>query len=300
MRVFLTGATGFVGSAIVPELINAGHEVLGLARSDAGAQTLARLGAQVHPGSLEDLSTLREGAASADAVIHTAFDHDFSKFAVNCEKDREVIEALGSVLVGTTRPLIVTSATGIAAVEPSAVAMEDDAPVSVDVHPRAASEEAASALAKRGCNILRVRMPQIHSTRKHGLWTYLLQAARDKGVSAYIGDGLNRWPAAHVLDTASLYRLALEKVQADAVYHAVGEEGVSLRDIAGAIGQRLNITVVSLSANEAEQHFGWLARVVGLNIPASSEKTRQELDWSPTHPGMIADLLNADEVFLSV
>ena len=293
MRVFLTGATGFIGSAIVSELINAGHEVLGLARSDAGAQALVSVGAQVHLGSLEDLDILRDGAAAADAVIHTAFDHDFSNFAVNCEKDRKVIEALGSALAGSTRPLIITSVTGVAAVEPGAVATEDDAPVSVEVHPRASSEEAANYVAKLGCNVLVLRMPQVHDTHKHGLWTYLIETAREKGVSAYIGEGLNRWPAAHVLDTAHLYRLALEKGRAGAVYNAVAEEGLTLRDIAGAIGQRLNIPIVSLPPDGAQQHFGWLARAVALDLAASGDKTRRELDWKPNHPGMITDLRNA-------
>lgn len=294
MRVFLTGATGFIGSALVPELIGAGHEVLGLARSDAGSQALARVGAQVHFGSLDDSESLRAGAANVDAVIHTAFDHDFANFAMHCERDRRVIEALGSVLAGTARPLIITSVTGIAAIHPGAVAKEDDPPVSVELHPRASSEEAARVVAKLGCRVLVMRMPQVHDQRKQGLWTYLMQTAREKGVSAYIGDGLNRWPAAHVHDTAQLYRLALENGHADGVYHAVAEEGVSMRDIAGAIGQRLKVPVVSLPSDKAQQHFGWLARVVELNLPASSEKTRQDLGWHPKHPGMVSDLLHAE------
>lgn len=237
---------------------------------------------------------MRTAAASADAVIHTAFDHDFSQFAMHCEHDRRVIETLGSVLAGTDRPSIITSATGVAAIEPGAVAKEKYAPVSAAVHPRAASEEAASAAAKLGCRTLVMRMPQVHDTRKHGLWSYAMQIAREKGVSAYAGDGLNRWPAAHVLDTATLYRLALENGHAGAIYNAVAEQGVVMRDIASAIGQRLNVPVVSLSLEEAQQHFGWLARVAGLDLPASSEKTRQELNWNPMHLGMIPDLLNAD------
>lgn len=293
MRVFLTGATGFIGSAIVRELIDAGHQVLGLARSDAGAQTLVHSGAEVQRGTLEDADALHAAAASADAVIHTAFDHDFSQFAMHCENDRRVIEALGSVLAGTGRPLLITSVTGIAAIEPGTVANEVDPPVSTDVHPRASSEEAAQAVTDLGCRTLVLRMPQVHDTRKHGLWDYTMQIAKEKGISAYTGDGLNRWPAAHVLDTARLYRLALEKGHAGAVYNAVAEEGVTMRDIAGAIGQRLNIPVVSLPTEEAQLHFGWLARVVGLNVPASSERTRQELNWKLTHPGMVVDLLNA-------
>ncbi len=295
MRVFLTGATGFIGSAIVPELIHAGHEVVALARSEASAQTLIRSGATVQRGSLEDTNTLRTAAASVDAVIHTAFEHDFSQFAKHCENDRKVIEVFGSVLSGTDHPLIITSITGAAAIELGAVAKEDDAPVSPAVHPRAASEEAAQAIAKLGCRTLVLRMPQVHDTRKQGLWSYAMRIAREKGVSAYVGDGLNRWPAAHVRDTAQLYRLALEKGQAGAVYNAVAEEGVAMRDIAGAIGHRLNLPVVSLSEEVAQQHFGWLARAIGLNLPASSEKTRQDLNWHPQQPGMVADFLNAEE-----
>ena len=295
MRIFLTGATGFIGSAIIPELIHAGHQVVGLARSDAGAATLANIGATVQRGSLHDMETVRTAVASADAVIHTAFEHDFSQFQKHCENDRKVIEAFGSMLAGTDRPLIVTSITGAAAVAPGVVATEDDAPVSSTIHPRAATEEAAQAVAKLGCRTLVVRMPQVHDTRKQGLWNYAMQIARDKGVSAYIGDGLNRWPAAHVLDTAQLYRLALENGQAGSVYNAVAEEGIAMRDIADAIGKRLNLPVVSLSEEAAQEHFGWLARAVALDLPASSEKTRQELNWRPQQPGMVENLLNAEE-----
>ncbi len=295
MRVFVTGATGFIGSAIVPELIHAGHEVVGLARSEASAEALARSGAAVQRGSLEDADSLRTAAASADAVIHTAFEHDFSQFAMHCEKDRRVIEAFGSVLAGTDRPLIITSITGAAAVKSGTIAKEDDAPVSSAVHPRAASEEAAHAVAKLGCRTVVLRIPQVHDTRKQGLWSYAMQIAREKGISAYIGEGLNRWPAAHVFDTAQLYRLALEKGRAGAVYNAVAEEGVAMCDIADAIGQRLGLPVVSMSEVAAQGHFGWLARAVGLDLPASSEKTRQHFNWQPQHSGIIADLLNAEE-----
>ncbi len=294
MRVFISGATGFIGLAIVPELIYAGHQVVGLARSDEGAATLAGLGATVQRGSLHDMESLRTPVASADAVIHTAFEHDFSQFQKHCENDRKVIEAFGSMLAGTDRPLIVTSITGAAAVALGAVATEDDAPVSHTVHPRAATEEAAQAVSTLGCRTLVMRMPQVHDTRKQGLWSYTMQIAREKGVSAYIGEGLNRWPAAHVLDTAQLYRLALENGQAGSVYNAVAEEGVAMRDIAGAIGERLNLPVVSLSADAAQEHFGWLARATALDLPASSEKTRQHLNWHPQHPGMVADLLMAE------
>ena len=244
---------------------------------------------------MEDAATLRSAIASVDAVIHTAFEHDFSQFTKHCENDCKVIETFGSALAGTNRPLIVTSTTGAASVEPGAVAHEDDAPVSAGIHPRAASQEAATAVAKLGCQTLILRMPQVHDTRKQGLWSFAMQIAQEKGISAYIGDGLNRWPAAHVLDTAQLFRLALEKGQAGAVYNAVAEEGVAMRDIAGAIGERLRLPVISLSEEAAEEHFGWLARAVRLDLPASSEKTKHNLSWHPHQPGMVADLLNAQE-----
>ena len=216
MRVFVTGATGFIGSAVVQGLIDAGHQVLGLARNEAGAQSLTAAGAEVHRGDLEDLESLRSGAANSDAVIHTAFNHDFSKYVANCEADRRVIEALGAVLAGSDRLLIVTSGTGMANSRPGLLAAEDDQPASSKVVPRAASEEAAASVADRGVRVAIVRLPQVHDTAKQGLVTYAIQVAREKGVAAYVGDGLNRWPAAHRLDTARLYRLALEKADAGA------------------------------------------------------------------------------------
>ncbi len=292
MRVFVTGATGFIGSAIVQELIDAGHQVLGLTRSDAGAQSLIAAGAEVHRGDLENLESLRSGAADADAVIHTAFNHDFSKFVANCEADRQVIEALGDALAGSGSLLIVTSGTGMANSGPGLPATEDDPPVSSKVVPRAASEEAAASVAARGVRVAVVRLPQVHDTVKQGLVTYAIQVAREKGVSAYVGDGLNRWPAAHRLDTARLYRLALEKAGAGARYHAVAEEGVPVRDIAEAIGRGLKVPVVSLTAEKAAGHFGWLAAFAGWDIPASSAQTREKLGWNPTGPGLISDLEN--------
>jgi nucleoside-diphosphate-sugar epimerase len=294
MRVFLTGATGFIGSAIVPDLIGAGHQVLGLARSEAGAEALLRAGAEVHRGDLDDIPSLLAGAANSDAVIHTAFNHDFSKFVANCENDRKVIEALGSVLSGSDRPLIITSGTGMANTVPGEPALEGNEIITSAGHPRAASEEAGATVADRDCRVMVMRLPQVHDTRKQGLVTYAIQAARAKGVSAYVGDGLNRWPAAHVLDTAQLYRLALEKGKAGGKYHAVAEEGVTVREIAEAIGQGLNIPVVSLSTEEAQEHFGWLATFVGFDLPASSEQTRRELGWSPNGPGMLSDLRDMD------
>jgi nucleoside-diphosphate-sugar epimerase len=287
MRIFVTGATGFIGSAIVPELIDAGHQVLGLTRSEAGAQSLIAAGAEVHRGDLEDLESLRRGAELSDGVIHLAFNHDFSKFAAICEADRHAIEALGSALAGSDRPLVITSGTGVART-PGRPSTEEDAPNSPI--PRVASEEAAASVAARGVRVSLMRLPQVHDTVKQGLITYLIAVAREKGVSAYIGDGLNRWPAVHRLDCARLYKLALEKGSAGARYNAVAEEGVPLREIAEAIGRGLKVPVVVKSPEEAGEHFGWLAAFVGFDIPASSALTQQRLGWQPTGPGLISDL----------
>jgi nucleoside-diphosphate-sugar epimerase len=292
MRVFVTGATGFIGSAVVQQLVHSGHRVLGLTRSDEGAKSLIAAGAEVHHGDLENLESLRSGAAGSDAVIHTAFNHDFSQYVANCETDRRVIEALGSVLAGSGRLLIVTSGTGMANAGPGLLATEEDPAASSKEAPRAASEEAAASVAARGVRVAIVRLPQVHDTVKQGLVTYAIQLARDKGVSAYVGDGLNRWPAAHRLDTAHLYLLALEKADAGATYHAVSEEGVPVRDIAEVIGRGLNVPVISLAPQEASGHFGWLAAFVGRDVPASSAQTRRTLGWSPTGPGLISDLDN--------
>jgi nucleoside-diphosphate-sugar epimerase len=290
MRAFVTGATGFIGSAVVKELIGAGHQVLGLCRSDEKAAALAAAGAEVHRGSLEDLDSLKAGAAQSDGVIHLAFNHDFSRFAANCEDDRRVIKALGSVLAGSERPLIVTSGTGMANTVPGHPATEDGAVISSDVIPRAASEEAAASVAADGVNVTVVRLPQVHDTVRQGLVTYAIAIAREKGVCAYVGDGHNRWPAAHVLDTARLYRLALEKAEPGAIYHAVAEEGVRLRDIVEALGRRLQIPVKSIRPEEAQAYFGWLALFAGYDAPASSKQTRKKLEWQPAGPGLIADL----------
>ena len=289
MRIFLTGATGFIGSAIVPELLKAGHEVIGLARSDAGAQALIDAGVEVHRGDLEDLESLRAGAAKADGVIHTAFDHDFSRFVANCEKDKRAIEALGSALVGSDRPLIITSGTGLGSSADGVLATEDVCNTN-HPNPRVASELAGNVLLEAGVNVSVVRLPQVHNPLKQGLITPLVAVAREKGVSAYVGEGRNRWPAGHLFDAARLYRLALEKGEPGARYHAVGEEGISSREIAEAIGRGLKLPVVSITAQEAAGHFGWLQIFVGLDMPASSAQTQARLGWHPTGPLLIADL----------
>jgi nucleoside-diphosphate-sugar epimerase len=296
MRVFVTGATGFIGTAIVRELIDAGHQVLGLARSDSGAKSLAAIGAnvKVHRGDVEDPDSLRSGVAASDGVIHTAFVHDFARFKEVCYIDRCAIDALGSTLVGTDRPLIVTSGTAVA-FTPGRLTTEEDAPNSPI--PRVASEEAAAAVAAQGARVSVMRLPQVHDPVKQGLVTYMIDVGRQKGVSAYVGDGLNRWPAVHRLDAARLYRLALEKQTEKgtgiARYNAVAEEGVPLREIAEAIGRGLQVPVVSKSPEEAGEHFGWLAMFVGTDVPASSALTQQWLGWRPTGPGLIADLNTA-------
>jgi nucleoside-diphosphate-sugar epimerase len=293
MKVFVTGATGFIGSAVVKELIGAKHRVLGLTRSDAGAKALIAAGAEAHQGHLEDLESLRSGAAQSEGVIHCAFIHDaftsndFSRFVEVCAIDKRAIEAIGSALAGSDRPFIVSSGTG--PMSPGRLLTEEIDPPAQSPMPRV-SEQAAMALRSQGVSAAVVRLPQVHDPVKQGLVTYLVNVAREKGVSAYIGDGKNRWPAAHVLDAARLYKLALEKHETGAKYHAVAEEGVPLRDIAEVIGRGLKVPVVSLSQEEAPAHFGWLAMFAGLDIPASGAQTQKRLGWHPTGPGLIADL----------
>ncbi|KWK79492.1 NAD-dependent dehydratase [Burkholderia ubonensis] len=289
MRIFLTGATGFIGSALVPELIDAGHQVIGVSRSDAGAQALLDAGADVHRGTLEDPESLRAGAAKADGVIHTAFDHDFSRFVENCEKDKRVIAALGAALAGSDRPLIITSGTGIGSGKHGEPATEDVFNPS-HPNPRIASELAGNALLDTGVNVSVVRLPQVHNPFRQGLVSPLIAIAREKGFVPYVGDGRNRWPAGHLSDVVRLYRLAVEAGERGARYHAVGEEGVSSREIAEALGRGLKLPVASIAPEEAQAYFGWLALFAGLDMPASSALTQARLNWHPTGPTLIADL----------
>ncbi|SEO06673.1 SDR family oxidoreductase [Bradyrhizobium sp. OK095] len=284
MRVFVTGATGFVGSAVVRDLIAAGHRVLGLARSDAGAAALTAMGAEVHRGSLEDHASLRNGAATADGVLHLGFNHDFSKFLDNCELDRRAILAIGEELKGSERPLIVTS--GVALLAPGRLATEDDE--AAQHFPRV-SESVALSLA--GVRAAAVRLPpSTHGEGDHGFVPILINLAREKGVAAYIGDGMNRWPAAHRVDAARVYRLALEQGATMKHYHAIAEEGIPFKAIAEVIGKRLGLPVVSKSTDEAEAHFGWFARFAAVDVPTSSAKTRALLSWEAKEKGLIEDL----------
>ena len=290
MRVFLTGATGFIGSAIIQELLSAGHEVLGLSRSEAADKALAAAGASAHRGSLEDLNSLRRGAADVDGVIHTAFVHNFSDYAGAGATDLRAVQAIGDALAGSGRPFVITS--GTALLPPNRLATEEDAADSNSAGaPRVPSEEAVLALSNRGVRSSVVRLPpSVHGEGDHGFVPTLIGVAREKGVSAYIGDGLNRWPAVHRLDAAHLFRLALEKGVAGTRYHGVAEEGISVRNIAEAIGRHLNLPVVAKSPEEAASHFGWLAYFLRLDSPASSKLTQQQLGWLPNRLALLPDL----------
>ncbi len=291
MRIFVTGATGFIGTELVKELIEAGHQVRGLTRGDEGAEQLKAAGAEVHRGTLEDLDSLRSGATGRDAVVNLAFNHDFSKFAQSAEDERKAIEALGSVLE-PGKLLVVTSGTGMANGGPGHLRTEIDPPAMSPAIPRQ-PEQTARAVAERGVRVAIVRLSQIHDTRKQGLVTFLTQIARDKGISAYVADGANRWAAAPLKDVAHLYRLAVEQTGPGVtVYHAVQEEGVALREIAETLGKGLRMPVVSIDPEKAADHFGWFAHFAGLDMPASSEWTRKTLGWTPTGTGLIEDLTN--------
>jgi nucleoside-diphosphate-sugar epimerase len=292
MRIFVTGAPGFIGSALVPELIQAGYRVVGLTRSEAGAAKLRAVGAEVLHGNLEDLDSLRKGAADSDGVIHLAFNHDFSQFEKNTADERKAIAAIGEVLMGSDRPLVVTSGTAIAA-NVDGKASTETSPTAT-WNPRAGPETVVKEFTERGVKTSIVRLSPIHDNRKQGLVPYVLAVSRQKGVSAFIGDGSNRWPAAHVSDTAHLYRLAFEKAEPGAIYHAVDEEGVTMKAIVEAHGRGLKVPVVSIKPEEAEAHFGWLAHFAKVDMPSSSALTQQKLNWKPTGPNLITDLDNMD------
>src|ERR1700721_883126 len=285
MRVFVTGATGFIGTDLVKELIAAGHHVRGLTRSDAGVEELKGAGAEVHRGDLQDLDSLRSGAAGMDAVVNLAFSHDWSKFAQSAEDEVKAIEALGSVMAPGTL-FVVTSGTGMASGGPGHLRLESDPPALNPSIPRR-PEQVAQAVAEKGVRVAIVRLPQVHDTRKQGLGPLLAQMAREKGVSAYIGDGANRWAAAPLKDVAHLYRLAVEKTGPGVTtYHAVQEEGVSMREVAETIAKGLKVPAVSIAPEKAAEHFGWFAHFAGLDMPASSAWTRKTLGWEPTGPGL--------------
>ncbi|MCF2446990.1 SDR family oxidoreductase [Dyadobacter sp. CY345] len=291
MRVFVTGATGFVGSAVVQELIRAGHQVLGLARSEENAKLLTAAGADVHSGNLEDMESLRQGAAAADGVIHTGFVHDFTRFKEVCEIDRRAIEALGSALAGSDKPLIVTSGIGLLTT-PGRLSTELDMPAENSQNPRIASEKAADAAAALGVRVSVIRLPPtVHGEGDHGFIPIIIGMAREKGISVYKEEGNNRWPAVHRLDAAILFRLALENSSATCVrYHAVAEEGIMFRDIAEAVGEGLNISVDSKSPEETAEHFTWFNHFAGFDCAASGAKTKEILNWNPVQLGLIADL----------
>lgn len=286
MRVFVTGASGFIGSAVVSELIDAGHQVLGLARSDSAAQAVEAAGAQVHRGDLENLESLRAGAEAADGVIHLAFNHDFTDYTGSAETDRRAIDTLGGVLAGSDRPFVVTS--GLAGFALGRTMTEDDP---ADPNSPRGSEQEALAFTSRGVRVAVLRLPpSVHGEGDHGFVPRLIDIAHEKGVAAYPGDGSNRWPAVHRFDAARLFRLALESAPSGARLHAIGDEGVPVRDISSAIGRHLALPVTTVPLENALDHFGWLGAFFSLDVPASSTLTRELLDWRPTHPGLLDDL----------
>jgi len=288
MRIFVTGASGWIGSAVIPELLNAGHQVLGLARSETAAASVAALGAEVHRGDLDDLGSLRAGAAAAGGVVHLGYSHDFSRMEAAARLDLAAINAIGAELAGTGGPFVVAS--GVLGLVSGRVATERDEP-DPGVHPRIAGVQAALSFATRGVRSSSVRFaPTVHGPGDHGFLAVLVGIAREKGVSAYIGDGSNRWAAVHRLDAANLVRLAVDKAPAAAALHATAEEGVPTRAIADAIGRGLDLPVVSIPAEQAGDHFGWIARFFGLDGSASSSATRELLGWNPVQPGLVADL----------
>ena len=294
MKIFVTGATGFIGSHLVPELIQAGHRVVGLTRSEAGAEALTRAGAEVFRGDVNDLERLRQGVAAVDGVIHTAFNHDFASLKQSSEDDRRIIETLGAVLAGSDRPLVVTSGTGLARSKTGSPAVESDGHVTSAEFARAATEEATDALVAEGRSVLVVRLPQVHDTRHQGRIKQHILLAREKGRVAYVGEGRNRLPAVHVSDAVRLYRLALEQGQTGTCYHAVAEEGVCLRAIAEVIGAGLNLPVKSITPEEAKDYFGWLTSLAQTDLAASGGWTRQQLAWWPGGPDLLTDLLATD------
>ncbi|NUP07846.1 MAG: SDR family oxidoreductase [Polyangiaceae bacterium] len=288
MRVFVTGASGFIGSAVVPELVRAGHQVVGLARSDASAAAIQAVGGDVLRGGLDDLDGLRAGAQASDGVIHLAFIHDFANFAQASQVDQRAIETLGGALEGTNKPLVVAS--GLLGLTPGRIASERDDP-NPNASPRVAGVQTALSFAERAVRTSIVRLPPtVHGEGDHGFVPRLIDIAREKGFAAYVGDGANRWPAVHRLDAARLFRLALERANAGSRLHAVGDGGVPIREVAGVIGRRLGIPVVSKSAAEAGDYFGFLAHMIALDLPCSCEITRAELGWATSELGLVADL----------
>lgn len=298
MRVFLTGATGFIGSRILPELQAAGHQVLGLTRSDAGAAALIAAGAEAHRGTLEDPSSLRAGAERVDAVIHTAFDHDFANFVANCEKDRLAIAAMGEALKGSDRPLIITSGTGIGSPSPGALAIETVLDTT-HPNPRIASEMAGGVLLDAGVDVRVIRLSQVHDTERQGLISPYIAIARTKGMVAYINEGSNRWPAAAVSDVARLYALVLDRGASGMRYNAVAEEGVTARQIAEVVATGLRLSVVPISQDQAAAHFGWFAMFAAMDMPASSAITRERLGWRPSGPDLLTDLKNMNYAIIN-